>query len=267
MATNSNVYCSKAIMECGLDGKYTSCLGCIIDKDSPGKTFSISPRMLDMECIDMDYVEKDKYGDNDKTMDLLVGLSDFDDKNQKVTRLYLLPVELKLNCINFNLKLTDLKNKDSHTRDFHLGSYSMESVFLFTNSVVGQARSTINRWKHGTGSSTIKNWIVMNPDQFNSFVKFKDDFPYHPQTNFKSLANIIDGFVYANDIEALSTYLDKDVKNLMYKYVTLEYNLNEARYIAESLEQKMNEIYCKLKGDNLEYIKLLVDPILNMARF
>lgn len=121
MARISNVYCHQAIDECYGYEAYRSIFRDVIAKDSSGKAFGFDKRILDMSCIDMDKIEADHAGDNGRTMDLVLGLADFDDVRQHITRKYLLPVELKLNCIAFNLGTTELIEKDAHTRNYRLG--------------------------------------------------------------------------------------------------------------------------------------------------
>lgn len=116
MATNSDVYYAASLEQCNIDRRYRYSFGYIVGKDSPGKSFGFDNRLLEAECIDSDKVEADRYGSNEKTMDLIMGLADFNDVKQKYTRQYLLPIELKLNCVTFNVKLKCLKEKDKHTR-------------------------------------------------------------------------------------------------------------------------------------------------------
>lgn len=266
MAKNNNVYYEDALKQCGLDEKYIYSLKAIIDKDSPGKTFKIIPKLLDAKCIDMDMIEVDNLGNNDKTMDLVIGLADFDDVRQVFTNYYLLPVELKLNCVEFNLKLEDLKTKDQHTRDYHLGTYSKQSVFLFTDKVYAHAVNNYSRWKRGSGAAGIKNWVIMNPSQFCSFIRFADDFPYVPQTDFNVIAEKIDKYIEENDINGCCDYIDGHVKALVNEYAIVMFNRNESLYIYEELEKKMDEVYRIINNEDLQYMKMIVKPILDMAK-
>lgn len=146
MAKISDVYSETAITDSGKYQQYVDTFGNVVQKDSLGKSFGFAQRILDMNCWDMDSIETAQHGSNDMTMDLVLGLEDFDDVRQVAATKYLLPVELKLNCVAFNLRATELTGKDEHTRQYDMGiRFGSNSVFLFTNRVVGQVKHVLDK--------------------------------------------------------------------------------------------------------------------------
>lgn len=146
MAKISDVYSETAITDSGKYQQYVDTFGNVVQKDSSGKSFGFAQRILDMNCWDMDSIEVAQHGSNDMTMDLVLGLEDFDDVRQVAATKYLLPVELKLNCVAFNLRATELTGKDEHTRQYDMGiRFGSNSVFLFTNRVVGQVKHVLDK--------------------------------------------------------------------------------------------------------------------------
>lgn len=244
-------------------GQYVDTFGRIVQKDSPGKSFGFSPRILDMRCLDMDKVEVAQPGSNAKTMDLVLGLSDFDDVKQESTSGYLLPVELKLNCEAFNLKFDDFAGKDEHTRRYDLGvRFTANSVFLFTEQVCAQAKSYVARWQRGSNSQKAKGWEVMTPMAFNFYVKFTSDYPYHPQTDMNDVECKISAFLKEGDVDGAERYIQGNVKPKMEKYYHV-YNILEVQYVVKQLRAILEQ-ECQahgIGGDDKVYLTIAVDDI------
>lgn len=266
MARIENVYDSSVLGKCnGVQG-FIDTFGNVVHKDSPGLNFGFDARILAMQCIDMDKVEATQEGNNDRTMDLVLGLSDFDDVRQTSPRSYLLPVELKLNCVTFNLGVTELMGKDTHTRSYNLGiGYSATSVFLFTDKVIARATNAFGRWKRGTDAKRLKGWEVMTPQTFNSFVKFAADFPYVPQTDMNVVKQSVTTFVANQEVDDCADYLG-ELKEKMeaYSYV---YNMLEINYVVGKLKDIMETV---VDGSSLgdfekEYLKLAAEKIYGLA--
>ncbi len=263
MARISNVYNEGAVDACEGYGQYADTFGGIVRKDSPGKNFGFSERTLAMGCLDMDSVETAQPGSNAQTMDLVLGLSDFDDVRQKLTSEYLLPVELKLNCEAFNLKFEDFAGKDEHTRRYDLGvRFAAGSVYLFTEQVCAQAKSHVARWMRGTNSRKAKEWQVMTPKGFNSYVKFASDYPYHYQTDMNGMENEMSAFLKDGDADGCERFIQENVKPKMEEYYRA-YNILEIRYVVEQLRVILDQ-KCQVHGilgDDKEYLMTAVDDI------
>lgn len=267
MARISNVYCHQAMDECYGYETYRSIFKDVVEKDSPGKTFGFDTRSLDMLCIDMDKVEVDHTGDNARTMDLVLGLSDFDDVKQSQTRRYLLPVELKLNCVAFNLGTSELLEKDEHTRSYHLGvDYCPNSVFLFTESVIAHATSNISRWKRGTNARRMKNWNVMTPKSFSSFIKYESDFPYIPQTDMEVVKERILALIEKGNIDECAAYIQGTLKVKIEDYYKA-YNMLEINFVANKLKEILENIPANLSMEKIDkdYLDLAASAIYGLA--
>lgn len=267
MARIENVYDSSVLGKCnGVQG-FIDTLENVVHKDSPGQNFGFDARVLAMECVDMDEVEKAQSSCNDRTMDLVLGLSDFDDVRQVFSRSYLLPVELKLNCVAFNLGVTELMGKDTHTRSYDLGiGYSATSVFLFTENVIGRATNAFGRWRRGTNAKRIKEWEAMTPQVFNSFVKFAADFPYAPQTDMSFVEQQVRNFVVKRDVDGCADYILGNLKKKMETYYYV-YNMLEVKYVADKLKEIMRTVVdgSSLGNFEKEYLNLAAEPIYGLA--
>jgi hypothetical protein len=112
------VYCREYIDTLIKYDKYKYSFGQIIDKDSPGNTFTFgfSNDILAMECIDIDAYETSQAGLNDQTMDCACPIARFNDTTRMYSDGRLLLVEFKLNCVNHCLGKSVYTGKISHTR-------------------------------------------------------------------------------------------------------------------------------------------------------
>lgn len=267
MARIENVYDSSVPAKCHGVQNFIDTFENVVHKDSPGKNFGFDARILAMQCIDMDEVEKAQSGSNDRTMDLVLGLSDFDDVRQAFSRSYLLPVELKLNCVAFNLGVTELMGKDTHTRSYNLGiGFCATSVFLFTKNVVPHAQNSIHRWALGSNSKRMKEWKVMTPQVFNSFIKFKTDFPYVPQTDMGIVEQQITTFLVSQDIDGCAAYIQENLRKRMETYYYV-YNMLEVKYVADKLKDIMRTVVdgSSLTDMEKEYLNLAAETIYGLA--
>lgn len=267
MARIENVYDSSVPAKCNGIQNFIDTFENVVHKDSPGKNFGFDARILAMQCIDMDEVEKAQSGSNDRTMDLVLGLSDFDDVRQAFSRSYLLPVELKLNCVAFNLGVTELMGKDTHTRSYNLGiGYGATSVFLFTEDVIGRATNAFGRWRRGTNAKRTKEWEVMTPQKFNSSVKFSADFPYVPQTDMNFVEQQVRNFVVKQDVEGCADYILGNLKKKMETYYYV-YNMLEVKYVADKLKDIMRTVVdgSSLGNFEKEYLSMAAEPIYGLA--
>lgn len=267
MARIENVYDSSTLGKCDGYQGFIDSFGNVVHKDSPGKNFGFDDRILAIQCIDMDKAEDAQGGNKDRTMDLVLGLSDFDDARQVYSRNYLLPVELKLNCVAFNLGAAELLGKDTHTRDYNLGlRFCATSVFLFTDQVVAHAQNAINRWKRGSNAKRIKEWKVMTPKIFNSFVKFYEDFPYIPKTDMKVVEQRISAFLASHNVDGCAAYIQGTLGKSMEAYYKV-YNMSEIKYVADKLKEIMRT---DVGGSTLEkiekdYLNLAAETIYGLA--
>lgn len=195
------VYHKKGVEDCGYFPRFSQLFSEILDKDYRGKDFGFSGRVLETICIDMDAVEAASSGSNDKTMDCVVGVSDYEESRKKHSRHRMMMVEMKLGCRVFSQKPADLRGKEKHTEDM-LAGHMLESarVFLFTGKVIGDAKRRLNSWKKGSDGDLYKNWNFLEPKEYNDFIHFAEDYPYNPVTKRE---DVIKSFDEPGDIEKI----------------------------------------------------------------
>lgn len=198
-------------------------------------------------------------------MDLVIGIASFDCTERKFSNRRLLPIELKLNCKSFNLKIDDLKNKDEHTREMEWNGvpFSSKSIFLFPSGIIDIANRFVASKQRGSGGSDIRNWILFDPNWFNDYIHFVESCPYYPETDFSSIENTINKFITKDDIEGCTRYLEESVRPRL-EVFQKRYKIEEIKYVVECLRKTMDAIYCKLKqSEEAEFLKITSDGILD----
>ena len=210
----------------------------------------------------MDEKEAAISGDNDKTMDLVVGVARFDDTNRTYTQMRLLPVELKLGCSSFNgISKSQLLGKNQHTRDM-LAHFQMDnhSVFIFKKEVVSQARSGKSRWEKEPNSNVIANWEMLSPEDYNEYIGFENDFPYRPITNLKEIRENIKNLVEQRDWDGCIDYIERERK--IAEQYKIKYKLHECQAIAVELDNQIDVIMRKkISTDYTEYFSMLKEEM------
>lgn len=233
-----------------------------LDKDYKGNIYGFSKRILGTQCLDMDEKEAAISGDNDKTMDLVVGVARFDDTNRTYTQMRLLPVELKLGCSSFNgISKSQLLGKNQHTRDM-LAHFQMDnhSVFIFKKEVVSQARSGKSRWEKEPNSNVIANWEMLSPEDYNEYIGFENDFPYRPITNLKEIRENIKNLVEQRDWDGCIDYIERERK--IAEQYKIKYKLHECQAIAVELDNQIDVIMRKkISTDYTEYFSMLKEEM------
>lgn len=263
-----NVYCEDVLSSCRTYKNYKCTFEEIVQKDSGDKDFGFDKkRILKMQSFDVDEIERNtgKSGNKNCTMDLVIGIASFDCTERKFSNRRLLPIELKLNCKSFNLKIDDLKNKDEHTREMEWNGvpFSSKSIFLFPSGIIDIANRFVASKQRGSGGSDIRNWILFDPNGFNYYIHFVESCPYYPETDFSSIENTINKFITKDDIEGCTRYLEESVRPRL-EVFQKRYKIEEIKYVVECLRKTMDAIYCKLKqSEEAEFLKITSDGILD----
>lgn len=263
-----NVYCEDVLSSCRTYKNYKCTFEEIVQKDSGDKDFGFDKkRILKMQSFDVDEIERNtgKSGNKNCTMDLVIGIASFDCTERKFSNRRLLPIELKLNCKSFNLKIDDLKNKDEHTREMEWNGvpFSSKSIFLFPSGIIDIANRFVASKQRGSGGSDVKNWVLLTPNDFNNYIVFAEDYPYSPKTDFSSIENTINKFITKDDIEGCTRYLEESVRPRL-EVLQKRYKIEEIKYVVECLRKTMDAIYCKLKqSEEAEFLKITSDGILD----
>ncbi len=231
-------------------------------KDYKNKRFNFAQRILDTICIDMDQIEIDLRNDQDRTMDLVIGISKYDNTTQSIHDKRLLPVELKLGCLSIDaISKTELMGKDQHTRNL-LSGHPVDSfsIFIFTNKVAPQAKSEKARWEKEANASAIKNWLMMSPTDYNAYIGFREDFPYQPITNLTAISQMIHQLSQEKNYDGCIDYIEeKKYEAEIYK---LKYNINECKAITSSLYEAITAILVQeIPTDYSDYLYLLLGDV------
>ena len=262
--TSDRVYQNITIANIPVDNTYKQSFNNILRKDYHNKPFGFLPRIQQTLCLDIDKIETDNGGNNDNTMDLTIGIAKYDDTLQTFSSHRLLPVELKLDCKSFvRLRKDDLVRKDRHTRDILNGfaiTTDSHSIFLFTEDVAPSAKSGKSRWEKGSNSHSLKYWEMMSPKEYNSYIQFKEDFPYKPITDVDSIKRNIQMLFSNGDIDRLIYFID-DCKNRAESYKR-KYYLNECNIIANTLSESISYLMSNNgDADIEEYLSMLREDI------
>lgn len=268
MAKIEHVYNPSVLEDCLEYLDFMDTFENVVHKDSPGRDFGFESRIMAMDCVDMDKLEGAQPGSNERTMDLVLSVADFDDERQVFTGRSLLPVELKLNCVAFNLGVAELQGKDIHTRSYNIGvGFNSRSVFLFTDQVVSHALNAVSRWRRGTNGNKMKEWKVMTPATFNSFVNFASDFPYRPKTDMGMVEAKILSYLSSRDVDGCASYIQDVLRKEMEAYY-VKYNMHEINYVVEKLKEILHTVCVQnenLKEFEKEYLRLAAETIYGLA--
>lgn len=244
--------------------RYRSTFGKIVKKDSRDKAFDFSPRILGMQSLDIDKIEDSRSTDKNSTMDLAIGIADFDDTNRTFAKKCLLLIELKLNSATFNLKRLDLCSKDKHTREMEWNNLSLcqTSVFVFPEKVIGKAKSNLRSWQSGSDGASMKKWVFLSPADFNEYIKFEEDYPYKPITDFGIIDTKIESFVSNEQFEACADYIYTEVKEKL-EYFHNHYKEQEVRHIVENLQATSQRLFPNLPDkEEAKYLKLVIEELI-----
>lgn len=269
MSKQDPVYHEEIMGTAPIDNKYKHRFSYFMGKDYRGKTFGFSDRILDTLCIDMDEIETDRCGNNDTTMDLTLGIAQYDETLQTFSFNRFLPVELKLGCDSFDrIKKTDLLHKDQHTRGL-LTELSIvtdkHSIFIFTKEVTPSAINNKSRWDKESNSNDIKYWKMMSPSDYNEYIKFKEDYPYKAISDLNAISKTISDLFAQQEFDRCIDYIDNQTKEAeRYK---IKYNLNECQKIAETLISSINDILTNIIPPPYnDFFVMLRDEVISLIK-
>ena len=171
------IYNNKIVQEHSLFRFCGSTLNNVSDKDYQGK-YKFNP---DIECLDIDDYEKNvqRKQQSFHTGDAVIGISTYENNRGKDPRLMV--VELRMGYVSIsNLSKKDMEAKVTYTKSLLGGekSISRESIFIFNNGFIAQAKSWFDRNSRTGGE--LRNCIPVSASEFSVKVKSESDFPYTP---------------------------------------------------------------------------------------
>lgn len=238
----NRVYNEQIVKQSKIHNKYHHLFFDFLVKDYKGKVFEFNDQIQKTVCIDIDEIETDKGGDNNNTMDLVIGIAKYDDTRQQYSNCRMLPVELKLGCLSFDgITKEELIQKDQYTRGFiisHSLSVDEHSVFLFTKGVSPSAKNEKTRWENESNSNALKHWEMMSPQEYNDYIGFKNDYPYKPITDITTIVSTLNILFDRAQYDECIDYVDiwkTNAENYHIKYM-----LDECNVIVDSIVQCLN---------------------------
>lgn len=251
------VYHVKGVEDSGFYPRFDYLFSEILEKDYHGKEFGFSDRVLATRCIDMDAVEKDGGGVFDRTMDCVVGVSDYDEAHSKHSRHRLMMVEMKLGCTGFSMKPGYLRDKVNHTLELLSGKLvDSARCFIFPKRVIGDAKRRLSQWKRGSDGELYRDWVFLQPAEYNDFLHFAEDYPYTPVTDRQDIENTFkdDGF-FSADIQKIVKVREYWLSlALEYKYRGV---VDEYDHIVEIVDEIVSSLVNEMEdGDDKELLKL-----------
>lgn len=235
--------------ECG------STLNKVSEKDYPNKNY-FNQEIL---CLDMDsYETQICHGKPDCTTDAVIGISTCVNKQLSNPRLLL--VELKMDCRGTNsLSKQNLETKVTHTKQLLSSGLTInkDSVFVFNEGVVAQARHWISSRQHEGGE--IRHFLVYSLQDFKDNIRSYESMPYIAINKKEQVLAELDAFVLNTQYNSLF-----DKIRFWLRYAENIRNKNRFEYdnikeiITEAWESFRNK-YSRLPDDNDEINAQILD--------
>ena len=199
-------------------------------------------------CIDLDSYEKiEKSGSPDKTMDAVIGISNYQN-NRRVSK-RLLMVELRLDYKSSrNLSGTELRRKSSHSREL-LGmevSIDPNDYFVFDDKIIDESRRKVNNLAIENGYKD--RWNSLTVEEFNNYFQDAELLPYSPIYSPAQISGEIESC--GKDIDSIIKISDKWLQEA--RNYAVRYNFNETESICNSAITGLESILCKYHFDDEE---------------
>ena len=247
------IYSHSIIEEHTLYRSSPSTLSRVSDKDYPGKNYF----SMDIPCIDLDAYEESRSGENDCTVDAVIGVADYLNNRAGAPSLALVELRMKYKSAS-NLDFTKISRKVQHSRNLLAGgTIHNKDYFIFTADVAAPAVYVFK--SHRQTHPNLKNAEPISVEGFKNLIKNIEDYPYQP---INSAAQIW-ASLSVSDFAALVDLLDYWLgQSQTYK---IRYDLREARHILEV----MNDFLLNFQpmGEFMqEYIELYLEDISNKIR-
>lgn len=228
--------------------KYKVLLDDISERDYPNKHYFNK----DVLCLDVDRYEADHAGDNDKTVDTVMGIADYNTTTMTCSKERLRMVELRMGYRNpYNLKVSDLSSKISHTAQMFNGSpIDKFAIFVFEEKEAPIVRNLFNRW--GRERKEAKNWRAITPNAFCESIKTEKDFPYTPSHDIDGVKNAISGVKSSSQLARTLEYWTREI---LKEYS--QYRLAEAEAIKDTIIMALGSVNLNDFDDASEYSELI----------
>jgi len=157
----------------------------------------------DIDAIDIDKYEEDcSHGNQDKTMDALIGIADY--SHNAIVNARLLLVELRMDYDSTStLRHSKLRGKVIHTRAIVRSTIRLDedNVFVFREDIVEQAK----KWMFNTANeySDAGSWIAVSPSELENLLPPASSIEYQPITNMEQVVTEINQKILEKDFDSL----------------------------------------------------------------
>lgn len=227
--------------------KYKIMLADISKRDYPHKDYFHK----DILCLDIDTYETDACGNNDRTVDAVMGLCDYNCNSRRKSNERLRMIELRMGYDSANhLRVSELLEKVQHTSQLLRGSRIDAKVyFLFQDNVASVAENIFGRWMYE--HSAIRHWEATSPKRFEAEIKTDADFPYTPSHNIVELKN---SFAIVSSCEQLCSLIDHWEKEVQKEYNS--YHIEEATALREAVCSCLEDMTIETFTDAAEHGEL-----------
>lgn len=139
-----------------------------------------------VKALDIDQVEDNCAGYNGKTIDCAIGIADYVKNHESNARVLLVELRLGYGKRGQNSKTSDMKSKETHTRELLIDSRMDERCFfIFSKDVAPQKRNRINR--ESMNDVALKKWVIVDPVDFNNYFHFVENMPYEPESPIETI--------------------------------------------------------------------------------
>lgn len=242
------VYSHSIIKNHLLYSRWASTLPRVSEKDYPREKYFTK----DIPCLDLDAYEESLSGENDCTMDTVVGVAEY--RNNRVESPRMALIELRMDYKNTsNLDFTNISRKVRHSHDLLAGClFHNKDYFIFTKDVVAKATYEFNR--HRPTHLELKNAEPISVEGFKNQIKNIEDYPYQPINSDTQILASLSTYDYNVLIERLDYWMRQ-----IQCYI-IRYEWGEAKHILEVI--KVFLLGLKPIGDfTQEYIDLYLEEV------
>lgn len=249
------IYDNKIVQKHSLYPLCKSTLNDISNRDYPNTNYFYS----DIKCLDMDTYENNilRKDLSEHTVDAVIGIANYKKNHAYDPRLLL--VELRINYKSTsNLSKSEMEGKVSHTKALLGGEISInkESIFIFNNKLISQAKWWFNREKRTGGElSHCEAWSIK---EFSTNINSILDFPYQPIHKEKDIIDNIQQ--YENELDWILFF--KQIKFWCNKSEEFRYS---NRLESDHIKNTITKIWTNFKqkdhifNDNEEIEKLILE--------
>ncbi len=157
----------------------------------------------DIDAIDIDKYEEDcSHGNQDKTMDALIGIADYSHNASVNARLLLVELRMGYDSIS-TLRHSKLRGKVKHTRAIVRSTLRVDedNVFVFREDIVEQAK----KWMFNIANeySDACSWIAVSPSELENLLPPVFSIEYQPITNMGQVVTEINQKIIEKDFDSL----------------------------------------------------------------